>query len=92
MNAPRNKDSGAATFFATHSVFTHEEFVAAHTNSGRSRHTSNNILANRVAAGRLLRVRRGLYHKVPHGIDVDRMSVDPYLVATKLADAPNTAS
>ncbi len=86
MNAHYNKYPDAATFFATHPVFTHEEFVAAHTSNGKSPHTSNNILANHVAAGRLLRVRRGLYFNVPRGIDVDRMSVDPYLVATKLTD------
>lgn len=73
-------------FFAVQPVFTHGEFVAAHTAGGRSERTSNNLLANHLAAGRLLRVRRGLYASVPRGVDPERASVDPYLVATKLTD------
>jgi len=37
-------------------------------------------------AGRLLRVRRGLYAVVPRGADPQAAPVDPYLVATALAD------
>ena len=76
-------------FLASHPVFTHGEFVAAHTAGGRrSVHTSNNVLAQHVAAGHLLRVRRGLYATVPRGVDPDTAVVDPYLLATKLeADA-----
>ncbi|MFH1435655.1 MAG: transcriptional regulator [Pseudomonadota bacterium] len=73
-------------FFDTHPVFTHGEFVAAHTAGRRSKRTSNNLLARHLAAGRLLRVRRGLYATVLRGVDPERASVDPYHVATKLAD------
>ncbi len=74
-------------FFATHPVFTHEEFVAAHAAGGRrSLHTSHNALAQQVAAGHLLRVRRGLYATVPRGLEPGAAAVDPYLVATKLAE------
>lgn len=73
-------------FFAAHPVFTHAEFVAAHTAGGRSEHTSNTLLAKHLAAGRLLRVRRGLYSTVPAGLDPRKFSPDPYLVATKLRE------
>jgi predicted transcriptional regulator of viral defense system len=72
-------------FFETNPVFTHGEFVKAHTKGVRSERTSNNLLARHLASGRLLRVRRGLYATVPRGVDPERASVDPYLVATKLA-------
>ena len=73
-------------FFAAHPVFTHAEFVAAHTAGGRSEHTSNSLLAKHLAAGRLLRIRRGLYATVPTGLDPREASPDPYLVATKLRE------
>lgn len=59
--------------------------MAFHTAGGRSVRTSNNLLAMHLSAGRLLRVRRGLYATVPRGVDPASASVDPYLVATKLA-------
>lgn len=73
-------------FFATHPVFTHAEFLAAHTAGGRSPHTSNSLLAKRVASGRLLRVKRGIYASVPVGIDPQKFSPDSYLVATCMRD------
>jgi predicted transcriptional regulator of viral defense system len=88
MNARASKSSRPRDFFATHRVFTHEEFVAAHTAGGRSAHTSNALLAQHIAAGRLLRLRRGLYAPVPPGVEGSAHAPDPYLVATKLrADA-----
>lgn len=86
MSAPSGKSMRPLAFFATHPVFTHAEFVAAHTAGGRSTHTSNSLLAKHVAAGRLLRVRRSLYATVPLGLDPHDASPDPYLVATKLRD------
>jgi predicted transcriptional regulator of viral defense system len=73
-------------FFETHPVFTHTEFVAAHTATGRSESTSNNLLAKHLRAGRLLRVRRGLYAAVSRGVAPDQVVLDPYLLATKLAE------
>jgi predicted transcriptional regulator of viral defense system len=84
MAARMRKSVRPADFFATHPVFTHSEFVAAHTAGGRSEHTSNALLAQHVAAGRLLRLRRGLYASIPPGVDPRRHNPDPYLVATKL--------
>jgi hypothetical protein len=69
MSAPNGKSMRPIAFFATHPVFTRAKFVAAHTASGRSEHTSNNLLAKHLKAGRLVRVRRGLYATVPPGLD-----------------------
>ena len=86
MNA-QNGNSSPIDFFSSHPVFTHEEFLVAHGQAkGRSRHTSNNLLALHLTAGRLVRVRRGLYATVPRGVDPKAAVVDPYLVVTKLAD------
>jgi len=45
--------------------------------------TTNNILAQHVAGGRLLRVHRGLYATVPSGVDPKSFRADPYLIATQ---------
>ena len=74
-------------FFARHPVFRYEEFAAAHAGiGGRSRQTTASVLKQHVAAGRLLHLRRGLYASVPRGADPASHPVDPYLVATQLAD------
>jgi len=73
-------------FFAVHPVFTHAEFVSAHTAGRRSEHTSNSLLAKHTARGRLLRVRRSLYAVVPEALDPREFAPDPYLVATRLRD------
>jgi predicted transcriptional regulator of viral defense system len=78
-------------FFDLHPVFTHREFVSAHTAAGRSPTTSNALLRKHLASGRLLRVRRGLYATVPRGANPNKFSVDPYLVATRLADGAAVA-
>lgn len=77
-----------ADFFDRHPVFRYDEFVAAHAGrGGRSRQTSASVLKQHVAKGRLLHLRRGLYAAVPRGADpAASQPVDPYLVATKLAD------
>ncbi len=78
-STPRTLD-----FFASHPVFTHEEFVAKRTTARRSRHTSNSLLAKYLRAGRLVHVRRGIYAAVPPGIDPNAFCPDPYLVACRL--------
>lgn len=75
----------AAEYFESHPVFRHEDFVAAHTRGGRSRATSNNLLARHVASGRLLRVRRGVYATVRRGHDRRQLPADPFLVACQLS-------
>lgn len=86
MAARSDKKVRPRDFFATHPVFTHAEFVAAHAGDRRSERTSNNLLAQYVASGRLLRVRRGVYATVPDGTDPARFVPDPYLVACRLRD------
>src|SRR6266478_3853197 len=62
-------------FFDQHPIFTHREFATAHSGGGRrSSQTTNNILAQHVAGGRLLRV------------DPESFEPDPYLIATRAAD------
>lgn len=74
-------------FVRRHPVFTHAEFVAAHLAAGdRSRRTSDSLLAGYVRSGRVVRVRRGLYASVPESVPAEDHVVDPYLLATKLAD------
>lgn len=83
----QNGKSSALDFFANHPVFTHQEFAKSASDGGeKSRQTTHNILAHHVSTGRLLRVRRGLYATVLRGVSPAKAVVDPYLVATKLAD------
>lgn len=74
-------------FFARHPVFRYGEFVVAHADSGkRSRQTSATVLKQHVAAGNLLHLRRGLYATVPRDLSLEKVQVDPYLLASKLAE------
>src|SRR6185295_15923897 len=60
---------------------------AVHQASGtRSPATTASVLKQHVAAGNLLNVRRGLYARVPEGSDAETFRVDPYLVASRLAE------
>lgn len=86
MSSQTSKSTGVRGFLAAHPVFTHEEFVTDHTSGGQSPHTSNSLLAARVANGRILRVRRGLYATVPDGVAPESHNPDPYLLAAKLRD------
>lgn len=83
MSGTHGKWTGSTAFFAANPVFTHEEFVAAHTSTGRSRSTSNTLLARHLAARHLVRVRRGLYATVPAGHDAPGFVPDAFLVAAK---------
>jgi predicted transcriptional regulator of viral defense system len=74
-------------FIARHPVFRFEEFREAHLSGGtRSPQTTSSVLKQHVAAGNLINVRRGLYARVPAGADAATFRVDPYLVASRLAD------
>lgn len=68
-------------FFHTHPVFTHEEY--AQSRDGGSPRTVDSLLRKHVQSGRIARVRRGIYVSVPPGGAAG--TVDPYLVATKVA-------
>ncbi|MCA9524506.1 MAG: hypothetical protein KC609_26245 [Myxococcales bacterium] len=70
-------------FFATHPVFTHEEF--SQSRRRRSPRTVDSLLRKHCSSGRIVRVRRGLYVTVPPGSSADAVEADAYLVATKAA-------
>ncbi len=86
MSGENGKWAGVLAFLASHPVFTHAEFVAAHTSTGRSRLTSNTLLAQHLGSGRLIRVRRGLYATVPAGREVTSFMPDAFLIAAKVQD------
>ena len=67
----------AADFIARNPIFGSEEFVAAHTASGRSPATSRALLRYHARAGRILSLRRGLYAK--------KGWVDPWVLGCRLA-------
>lgn len=73
-------------FFRKRPVFTSAEFaqhLARRAVSGERAQES--ILAYHQKAGRILRVKRGLYAVIPPGFDPESFPVDPFLVAAKLA-------
>jgi predicted transcriptional regulator of viral defense system len=74
------------TFFEAHPVFTLHEFVAARSEASSNVNTVQNLLAKHVVGGRIVRVRRGLYATVPRGVEPARAQVDPFLLASQLAE------
>lgn len=73
-------------FFATHPVFTYDEFLSARQRSGSThRGTVTNVLRGHVSAGRILRIKRGLYASVPPAVSSKEFQPDPYLLSCKLA-------
>ena len=72
-------------FFRRHPVFTGEELAEHLSSNGETgERTQESLIAYHTKAGRLVRVRRGLFAVVPPGADGDTHPVDPYLVAAKL--------
>lgn len=75
-----------AAFFYEHPVFSHEEFVAWKTQQKELKAISiNSALQYYMKTGRILKIRRKLYAAVPPGQTPESISVDPYLIAAKLA-------
>ena len=73
-------------FFRTHPVFTSPELAEYIASKGIvGKRTQEALLAYHKKAGRLILLRRGLYAVVPQGADPTNFSVDPYLVAARLA-------
>ncbi len=72
-------------FFRQHPVFTGDELARhlARTGSDGLR-TQERVLGYHTRAGRLRRIRQGMYAVIPPGADGDTYPVDPYLVAAKL--------
>jgi predicted transcriptional regulator of viral defense system len=73
-------------YFVAHPIFRVEDFAAAHREGARVRPASTLATLNQhLRAGNLLRVRRGVYAVVPRGQTPKTVPVDPYALATCLA-------
>jgi len=76
-------------FFALHKVFTFKEFELNLSNGQGSPSKSStlyNLLTYHQKQGHILRIRRGIYYSVPKGTDPTHCPVDPFLVASKMAE------
>jgi predicted transcriptional regulator of viral defense system len=72
-------------FFRKHPVFTGKELNKHMSSHGEvAPRAQEALLAYHRKAGRVVRVRRGLYAVIPAGADADSYPIDPFLVATKL--------
>ncbi|MFZ5472059.1 MAG: type IV toxin-antitoxin system AbiEi family antitoxin domain-containing protein [Myxococcota bacterium] len=76
-SGPIEEPFKASQFIARNPVFRFDDFVEAHTASGRSRATSIALLRYHVEAGRIRSVRRGLYAANTHW-------VDPWVIGSRL--------
>jgi predicted transcriptional regulator of viral defense system len=81
-HSPRDSAAAPTVFFARHPVFRLVDWAAAAGEDGVAR--AHERARHHVSAGRLLRVGRDLYAAVPPGVDPDRFSPDPYLVAAAI--------
>jgi predicted transcriptional regulator of viral defense system len=76
-------------FFAINRVFTLKDLesrIAANQNSFTKNSTLYNLLTYHEKQGHIRRIRRGLYHSVPKGLDPAQCPVDSFLVASKMAE------
>jgi len=72
-------------FFRKHPIFTGNELAKHLSSQGEvGGRTQEALLAYHQKAGRVVRIRRGLYAVIPSGADADFYPVDPFLVAAKL--------
>ncbi len=65
-------------------IFRIEELQAARLAAGARRPTAS-ALRHQADAGRLLKIRRGLYLTIPRGSDAGSVDIDPFVVAGRLA-------
>lgn len=76
-------------FFALHKIFTFKEMefsLSKDQDAFVTNSTLYNLLTYHQKQGHILRIRRGLYYSVPKGLDPTHCPVDPFLVASKLAE------
>lgn len=74
-------------FFEQHPVFTTSEFTEYRGGKeNRNKSTRDNLLAYHVKNGNLVRVKQGLYAVVPPGMASTDYLIDPYLLASKMAE------
>jgi predicted transcriptional regulator of viral defense system len=77
------------SFFAQYQIFTVDELtVWLSKESARAINysTLHNSLAYHQKQGHILRIRRGLYYSIPKGVIASSYPVDPFLVASKMAE------
>jgi predicted transcriptional regulator of viral defense system len=73
------------TFLHEHPVFTVDEFTGYLASRGDTgARTGESLLAHFRKAGRVTRIRRGLYATVPPGTTASTYPIDPFLVAARL--------
>jgi predicted transcriptional regulator of viral defense system len=76
-------------FFSLHKAFTFEE-LELNLSSGKDSPTQSSTLYNLITyhqnQGHILRIRRGLYYSIPKGTDPAHCPIDPFLVASKMAE------
>ena len=81
-SATRDQEMRPQDYFAENPVFRVEDFQRVHADEGgRSRQTTASLLKQHVAAGNLVRPRRGLYATVPRGVSAEDLVVDGFLLA-----------
>lgn len=76
-------------FFSLHKAFTFKELklnLSSDKDSPTQSSTLYNLMTYHQNQGHILRIRRGLYYSVPKGTDPAYCPVDPFLVASKLAE------
>lgn len=72
-------------YFATHPVFTVEEFDRLlHSGAGTPKNNRRRLLAHHTGRGRLAPIRRGIYAVIPIGAEAANYPVDSYLIAGRL--------
>ena len=74
-----------STFITQNHIFTIDE-IKKYFSIDKKSNTLKNLLGYHLKCGHLIHVKRGLYYTVPKGIDPENCPVDPYLVASKLAE------
>lgn len=74
-----------STFITQHRIFTIDE-IKKYYGVGEKNRTLRNLVGYHLKCGHLIHIRRGLYYTVPKGVDPENCPVDPYLIASKLAE------
>jgi len=74
-----------STFITQNHIFTIEE-IKKYYGITEKISTLKNLLGYHLKCGHLIHIRRGLYYTVPKGVDPENCPVDPYLVASRLAE------
>lgn len=72
-------------FLPSHPIFSGNE-LSGFMGKNKNRWTLKAILAHHRKQGHIVLIRRGLYAAVPHGSLPDACPLDPYLLASKMAD------